>query len=405
MNKFNKTLEVIALLAVAVIGLVGCKKNADVLGITEKLANKTMLWCYVCTEVDSVTMTTFTKECMLNSDKDGNKTGYYRECRFGQGAPADVKRPFTYETSRAADNLSMDVVATFENGEQLKFKWADGAVTINNQVYPQTMSGYSDIDVLLKIYENLANTEFASQAATYHEHIVKVPYLEWKTAVKYYAPEDTAQAKADYLEALKPYTDTIVWFLREIVPSHTLGYARLDTVIDGVDTTYVVADLVYVDPKASEKSKNLGKHCITYLASRETTRDVQQNDRPKTLMESTMAFNVTDNSKTAVYTLTKHEWSDEFYKETPDVSKVITHDSIYTFNASEWIVPAYTNGLKFEILLSGKSEFKEKKVEGGVEKINKEAITDNDYHKLLITGFNKTKGVATEGELNYKLKK
>ena len=50
------------LCVIALIGLVGCQKDVDVIGTTEKLANKTLLGCYSYTVVDSVAMTTFKKE-------------------------------------------------------------------------------------------------------------------------------------------------------------------------------------------------------------------------------------------------------------------------------------------------------------------------------------------------------
>ena len=391
------------LCAVALIGLVGCQKDVDVIGTTDKLANKTMLGCYTYTVVDSATMTTFKKECFLKKDASGNQIGYYRECTAGQGTFADVKKDFKWEALMAVDKLSMSLTVTFEDGSQKSFVWADGILTANNEDYSKSISGTSDVDLQQSIYADLQNTEFAAEALTYHEHLDTVPYLAWSTSVKFYAPEDTAAAKLQYEEELKPFIDTIVWYLRTMVPTHTLGYAHLDTIFGENDTTFTVSGMVYVDPKASTKGKNKDKHGITYLTSKIEKRIDQVNDRPASLVSSTMAFKRVNDVNTAIYTYELKEWSKEYYIDPADPAAT-THDSICTFTASSWMIPAYTNALKFEVLLFGQEQLVEKKTVSGAETLNTDVTKENVHKTLSISAFSIKKGEATQADLKYKLK-
>jgi hypothetical protein len=173
----------------------------------------------------------------------------------------------------------------------------------------------------------------------------------------------------------------------------------LDTVINGTDTTYQVANLVYVEPTPN----SAGKHLITYLVSTVKQRDDQVNDRPKATISSVMEFTRVGDQNSAVYSYELHEWSEEFYTAPTD-PKATVHDSISSFVASSWAIPTYTNGLKFDVLLFGKSELTEVKTEGGTETMNTHKEQENVFQTLMISSYSKKKGEATLNELKYTLK-
>lgn len=396
----NKLFKLTALLVV-VLGLAGCQKEVDVMGITNDLANKNLQGCYTYTALDSATMTTYKQECFITESATGEHIGYFRTCRAGQGATTDVKIPFTWVAEMAADHLTMKVTAKFEDDTEKQFVWDGGIIKDEDFSYTKSVSGLSDVDVQLAIFADLENTHFEHASTTFFKHLVKVDYLAWNTKVdrKSYAPEDTLAQKNTYLAQLEPYMDTIVWYIRTQVPEHTIGFAHLDTVINGTDTTYQVANLVYVEPTPN----SAGKHLITYLVSTVKQRDDQVNDRPKTTISSVMEFTRVGDQNSAVYSYELHEWSEEFYTAPTD-PKATVHDSISSFVASSWAIPTYTNGLKFDVLLFGKSELTEVKTEGGTETMNTHKEQEDVFQTLMISGYSKKKGEATLNDLKYTLK-
>lgn len=396
----NKILLCACSLAVLVGLLTSCKNDADVVGISQGIAKKTLLGIYTYTQIDSASMQVFKKECALKKDDAGNQVGYYRESKAGQGAPKDESTSFTWDAAIAADNLSMLVTAQLEDGTTMTFTWVDGIIVADSKSYDKSVSGLSDVDIQNTINANIENTTFQGSSAAYHEHLDTIPYLAWKTKVdrKSYAPEDTAAAAQKYRDQLAPHMDTIVWYLRTQVAEHTLGYVYLDTVFAGEDTTYVPRNVVYVDPVANTS----GKHLITYLTSEVKKLVAQVNDRPSSQIVSTMTFKRVNNVNTAVYSIERHEWSNEYYIN-PASEKAYAYDSIYTFTASAWVTASFVNAKKFDILLSGKEELTLKQVEGGVEVKNKETAKEGAFTTLSISEFDKNKGVATQAEIKYSL--
>lgn len=389
----NKILLCACSLAVLVGMLSSCKKEADVLGISQSIANKTMLGVYTYTAIDSASMQVFKKECALKKDNAGNQTGYYRESMAGQGAGSDVSIPLTWTAEKAADNLSMNVTMQLGNGTTKTFVWADGVIREGKQEYPKSLSGLSEIDTQNSIYENLENKSLNGVTYTYHEHLDTVPYLAWKTTVEFVAPADTAARKAEILQSLEEYTDTIIWFLRTQVAEHRLDRVCLDTVIAGEDTSYVLVDLVYIEPKASEKDRTKGKHGVTYLVSEIKKRVDQLNDRPATSVRCALEVNRVNNENTAAYAYEYHEWSKEFYTN-PDSEKATAYDSLYTFNAKGWAVSTITNSKKFGILLSGNEQTLLKEQKAGTETRNQSINRDGVFTTLSISGFDTKKGEA-----------
>lgn len=401
MNKFYKSITLTALVIV-LVGMSGCQKDVDVIGLSNGIANKTMLGIYTYTSIDSAAMIVTKHELALKEKEDGSKVGYYRECKKGQGAGSDVSVDITWEATMAEDNLSMKVVAHLKNGESKTYKWQDGNITGNGEYYAKSVSGLSGIDVQNGIYDALENTAFDGMYAEYYEHLDTVPYLAWKTKVdrKAYAPEDTAQAKAKYMQNLEPYIDTIVWYLRTQVPEHTLGYVHLDTIFSEGDTTYVPVNMVYVDPTPNGS----GKHLITYLVSEIKKRVEQLNDRPSLQFIGSMNFKRASEKNTAVYVLEKHRYTHEYYLD-PTSAKAVKFDSICTFSADGWVIAGIANAKKFDVLLSGKEDLQIRQYEGGEGTRSEDTSKEGAFKVLSISDFDKKKGNATEGGIKYKMKK
>lgn len=395
----NNLFKLTALLVV-VVGLVSCREKVNVIGVTENVSNKTLQGCYFHTVLDSATMTTFKKECIFKEDSTGSHVGYYRTCRAGQGALVDDPKPFTWVSVMDPSLLFKTIVVTFEDGSKKEFKWENGILDDGEDEYSKSVTGLSDVDVELGIITDLENTEYKAEQKTFHKHMVDVPYLSWKTKVDRtsYLPADTAAKAAKYRADLEPYKDTIVWFLRTQVSTHTLGFVYLDTVINGADTTYEPINIVYVDPVPN----SAGKHSITYLVSEQKTREEQVNDRPESVISSIMAFKRVGDVNTALYTYEVHAWSEKYYTD-PTSPEAIAHDSVYSMNASAWMITEYTNSLKFDVLLFGKTELSEKITEGGTEVINTHEEKNDVYQTLNISGYSKKKGEATQAGLKYKL--
>ena len=393
----NKILLCACSLAVLVGVLSSCKKDADVLGISKGIANKTMLGIYTYTAIDSATMQVFKKECALKKDNDGNQTGYYRESKAGQGTGSDVSVPMTWAAEMAADNLSMNLTLQLENGTTKTLVWADGVIREGNIEYPKSLSGLSEIDTQNSIYENVENKKMEGVSTAFHEHLDTVPYLAWKTTVEFVAPADTAAKKAEILQSLEQYTDTIIWFLRTQVAEHRLDRVCLDTVIAGEDTSYVLVDLVYIEPKASEKDRTKGKHGVTYLVSEVKDRVDQVNDRPSVAIACALSVDRTSDVNTAVFAYEYRQWSKEYYTD-PTSEKAIAYDSLYTFNASAWAVSTITNSKKFNLLLFGDNQIVVKEYKAGSEVRNQTIDRDDVFNTLSLSGYDANKGEATINE-------
>ena len=282
MNKFYKSIKLTAFVLV-LVSLAGCKKDVDVIGISDNLANKTMLGYYTYTVLDSTNMQTSKKEYFLDRDDAGNQKGYYRESKAGNGVSTDENIPMTWEAVMAEDRLSMTVTATLQGGKSKSFKWADGIIYEDGNSFAKSMANLSNIDVQNKIYSQISNGEFEVADTTFYDHQEKRYYLGWKTDIDVAATEGEANTKAqaiiDDLEA--NYHDTIVWYLRTKAKDHKIGtYAQIgDTIVKGEDTTFVLVGLAVVEPLKE------GGFAITYVKKKTGEFEyVQINDRPSKIV-------------------------------------------------------------------------------------------------------------------------
>lgn len=406
MNKFYNSIKLTALV-LAVVSLAGCQKDTDIFGVTEDIANKTILGYYSYTTLDSTTMQVFKEEYSLQRDNAQQQIGYYRKSTAGQGAKSDGYVDLTWLAVMTPDKLKMEVSSNLKDGSKKNFLWIDGLIQADGKAYEKSISGVSDIDTQNSINTNLENTEFEGVTKAFYEHLEDVKYLAWKTKVDRtsYLPADTAEKKAKYEGQLAQYIDTIVWYLRTQVTEHTLGYVHLDTVFTEdpetheIDTTYVPVNIVYVDPVPNDA----GKHLITYLTSEIKKRKDQVNDRPSSIISSTMAFKRSGDVNTASYTYRKQLWAEECYLD-PTSAKAISTDSLYSYDATAWMIPSYAGTRQFDVLLKGKETITKNKNISGVDQPTETIVNDPTYHALLISEFDKNKGKATIGEIKYKMK-
>lgn len=376
----NNLFKLTALLVV-VVGLVSCRGDESVLPITENLANKTLLGFYTYTTLDSVTMRTSSKEFFLTRDEKDEQNGYYRTNEQGNGVALDESLPLTWTSKMAVDKLSM-LIDVIMNNDAKSIVWQDGVVKIGDQWYEKNIAGVSNIDNLNTIYnKQLANVVFEISETEYHPHTKKVPYLAWDAARRSnVAEQDTAKVKQDYLDKLLPQADTIIWFLKNKTPNGYIGNRVhcVDTVIGGRDTTIIV-DLVYVT--------GTGPYTVYYLKSSKKSDEVQVDDWPKSVLFSNMIFNRdANNLTTATYKWQKSEFSLEHYL-LPGKAADTGTDSVYTFTASAWVVPEYTNLAKFDVMMLGTGDSVISKIEAGVESIVKSETYPNIYQTLNLSGY------------------
>lgn len=394
MNKFYKSIKLTAFILV-LVSLAGCKKDVDVIGISDDLANKTMLGYYTYTSFDSTKMQTLKKEYFLERDNAGNQKGYFRENKSGNAVASDVTTPMTWEAVMAEDNLSMIVTATLQGGKTKSFKWADGIVYEDGLSFEKSVANLSNIEVQNQVYAQIDNVEFECSNTSYHPHTVAVDYLGWKTTTKKnVAAEDTAKVKQDLIDQMEQYHDTIVWFMKEKTASGYIGtYAHyVDTVLGGKDTTLLI-DLAYVNPTPNPQ----GKFSILYLKSETKTENRQKDDQPSEVIYGNMVFNNVGNVKTATYKWQKSKYSLEHYLK-PNTEKDSLIDSVFTMTATAWVVPSFTNQAKFDVLLCGSGDSIITETKAGVEK-QKKIPMEGKYLLLPLSGY--TEKRDKEGQLLY----
>lgn len=365
-----------------------CQHDVDVIGVSEGLAKKNMLGAYTHTAVDSALMQVTKIEYKLTKDASDATKNYCRKSVAGDKCTlSDEIIPMTWETAIAANKISMIVTVTLENGETKQLSWWDGQLHEGEDTFVK--SGSSEIDAQKAVYDDLFNTEFVANETDYYEHEDTVKFLAWTTDVDYFAPEDTTQAKEDYLTGLEKMLagmdanmDTIKWYIQNV---HSVGKAY-------VDAEGNLQGVIWVDPEPAKRGKNAGKHGITHLILLDTLqwRIEQINDRPMKHVESNMSFLRTGEDNTGEYYYHIETWTEEYYTE-PGSAKAIATDSVYSMKASAWALTSIASSKKFDVLMKGKETV------NGVEK--EEAFTT-----IKISGFDKAKGEATVGETSYKLK-
>lgn len=395
MNKFYKSIKLTAFVLV-LVSLAGCKKDVDVIGISDNLANKTMLGYYTNTVLDSVNMQTSKKEYFLERDDAGNQKGYYRESKAGNGVFTDEKTPMTWEASMSDDQLSMLVTATLQGGKTKSFKWADGIIYENGNSFAKSAANLSNIDVQNKVYSQVGNATFEIADTTFFDHQEKRYYLGWKTDIDVASTEADANKKAQaYIDDLEAnYHDTIVWYLRTKAKDHKIGmYAQIgDTVVKGEDTTFVLVGLAVVEPLQD------GNFAITYVKKKTGEFEyVQINDRPSKIVFSSMIFKDADSKKTGSFKWQKSEFSKEHYTR-PGTSKDTSLDSMFVFTATEWAVPDFTNQAKFDVLFHGTGDSTITETKAGAETQKKIPMKEK-YFVLPLSNYTEKKD--KEGKLLY----
>lgn len=358
--------------------LASCQHDVDVFGLSTNLALKNMPGYYTLTVVDSATMIVTKTECNLEKQVNGVGKGYYRVSVSGMCAPSDDQKPITWDAVMSEDKLSMITTLTFEDGNTKVFKWRDGVLHLEDGTYDKT--GASNISALNTAYEQLENKEFEVSKKTYFAHLDTVYFLAWKTQVDFWKPEDTASMKAQYLAELQPYLDTIKWYIQNVRP---VGDVQYDTV------SGQLINLVVVDPVASSRGSNKGKHGVTHVVKEDTLQHqvLQINDRPEEIELGTLAFNRVGDANSGVYTYRKQTWTEECYTD-PTSPKAQTTDSSYTMQPAVWAITSITSNKKFDVLFKG--------TENGTK--------EGAFSTVNISDFDADKGELVVGTLKYKLK-
>ena len=408
MNKFFNSFK-LTVFVLAIVSLAGCKKNVDVFGVSEDLANKRLLGYYTYTDLDSTTMQTSKKELYLNRDNAGNQTGYYRENEAGDGVSSDQTTTLTWTSVMAEDKLSMTITTTLKDGSVKTFKWTDGIIYAAGNSYEKSVANISNIDVQQDVYKQVDNVVFECSEIAYHDHIENKDYLHWSIKIAQNKTEDEADALlADTLNTKANYQDTIVWFLRNMTNNQKIGtLTYLDTIINGTDTTFNVVG--YGKKVLNAK----GKYNVQYLVSSVKTMQVQVNDWPKSIVYSIITLKNSGNTRTAEYKWQKSYAGREHYM--PEYKGVhkndTTLDSIYTFTASKWVIPSFTNQAKFDILLLGNSDSTVTRTDKGVKTVLVDKKETNTHLKLEMFGYTEKKkdGVlqyieVQQGDIKYRKK-
>jgi len=395
MNKFYKSIKLTAFV-LALVSLAGCKKDVDVIGISDDLANKTMLGYYTYTSLDSVNMQTSKKEFYLNRDKAGNQTGYFRENAAGDGVSSDQTTTLTWTSVMAEDKLSMTITATLKDGSVKTFKWADGIIYAAGNPYEKSVANISNIDVQQDVYKQVDNVVFECSEASYYDHKVNKDYLAWSMKIAQNKTEEEANALlADTLNTKANYQDTIIWFLRNMTNNQQIAnVTRLDTIISGTDTTFNVVG--YGKKVLNAK----GKYNVQYLASSVKTMQVQVNDWPQSIVYSSITLKNVNNARTAEYKWQKSYAGREHYM--PEYKGIhkndTTLDSLYIFTASKWVIPSFTNQAKFDILFLGNGDSTVTRTDKGVETVLVDKKETNAHLKLEMFGYTEKK---KDGKLLY----
>lgn len=383
----NKLL--VCVCALALFGMVGCRKDkTDLFAVDEQLAQKTLVGTYVYTAVDSTTMSTTFYE--WNLAKDG--TGYYQQRTTGNGTVQDNKKTLTWNSSMSEINLGMDVTVTFEDATTENLLWTDGVLYLPS--YATVKVANSTATTSATLDESLQDVTFILDDTLYYQREDSIPYLKWTSDVAYYAPEDTASAKAQYLSDLAAYSDTIKWYIRKF---GNVASAHIDSV------TGELVDLVIVDTTAAKRGKNAGKHGITFLVSSVDTIVEMRNVGPLNVARGTIALKREGNRNIGSFSYRYVELTEEVYTD-PTSNKAIVKDSTFTMPEVEWTIQSIINGRTFDVLLSGASTLKYIEEKAGVEVTNEQKDTEKDFQTLSLSGFVISKGVVDYQGETYNLK-
>ena len=383
----NKLL--VCVCAVALFGLVGCQKdNTDLLAIDAQLAQNTLLGIYVYTDIDSVAMSTTFYEWTIV--KDG--TGTYQKLVSGNGAGSEEQQSFTWKAEMAEDNLGMAVDLVFADASTRKATWANGVLALDE--YVTTKVANSTIATVKTLSANLQDLTFQLDDTTFYQAEDSIPFLAWQSDVAFYAPEDTAVAKAQYLNDLAPYADTIKWYIAKYGP---VASAHIDSV------SGELVDLVVVSPTASSRGKNAGKHGITFIYSYNDTVVEMRNVGPLDIAQGTLTIKREGETNTAALSHRVANWTKEVYTK-PTTKEATLSDSTFTVATAQWTIASITNQRAFSLLLKGSTNQKVVKQVAGEETENTDVTKDEAFTLLPLTGFNLSSGQVDYNGYTFKLK-
>jgi len=377
----NKVLKLTAFIF-AFVSLAGCQKDADVLGISERLANQTMLGYYTYTNLDSTTMNVTKQEFFLNRDENGVQNGYYRVSKVGQSSSTDVSTPITWEAKMADDQLSMIITALLKDGTQKTVSWADGIIKEEGKNYTKSAGGLSMIEIQNSVLSEIYNTEYLYTDTSFYSHPKVTKYLAWNFKIWGSAKAaDTLRIKDSLTNViLSASKDTIIWFMKYKAENHRVSEAYLDTVTNELHNIVVV----------SKESTDAGDFGIKWLKSSEASQTENINDRPSQIIYTNIKLNEAGGVKTASYKYQKSYYSQQHYTK-PGTAKDVVIDTTYTFEASKWAMAAVTNLAIFDIVLFGNGDSTFVHAESGATPEPKHVSQKDVYFVMPISNYGKKK--------------
>jgi len=350
----NKILFCACALALVVAMFTACEKQVDVEGLTEQVAQKTMLGMYSYMEVDTANMAVIIKEWTLADDTVG-RHGSYRVASTGNGLDENSTTELTWvEAIKAEDGLSMTIPITLASGEKKELVWANGVVSVDD--YTTEKSIISMGDVLRTTNDNFSNTSWAFNDTTSYitSRQDTMKYLAWKTAVVSYTQEQIDSAK----QAMIDYRDTLLWF-NATYPSRA------------------VPDTVRFSTKPQTDGTYKGQVSIPYEDMEIKT--IKTNHGPLKIINSTMDFNRDAAlANTGKFFYREQNWN-EIYYDDPTSSEAKYSDSIVDLNNMKWTPCSFNTIKKFNVLIKQDDELLELPLSGFVKKDSVIVYNEHKY--------------------------
>lgn len=378
MKLLGKTLRITAVIMIAVITLVACKKESDktdLFAIDSNLAQKTLLGNYVSVKVDSTNLITAINEWKLENGASG-RVGVYKKAAAGNGVETFTVDSLTWSEAVMSDDKLYFTVPVVLNGESLDLIWRDGVIETDD--YVTTKQVISIADIMQGLSADFGNLDYVYDDTVFLETVTydSIPFLWWDTKVVEYS--------LDEIEAYKQYlltmADTIAWFNENYPPSVRGANAEIpDTV------------RFSTKPLASGLYRGLIPLAVEDTAILSDTT----NHGPSLIVNSEIVFNRDDNKKnTGSYAYRLRTWSDEYYLN-PESPKAIAYDSIFTLDNTLWTLSSFTNSKKFVATMKGKQT---------VDVDGKKTEKANAFVDFQFSNFNKADGTIEFNGFKYKLK-
>jgi hypothetical protein len=387
MNNLYKSIKVIAVLAVAVIGLVACQNdNTDLFAIDSNLANKQMkkhpFYCYV--RVDSVLMNTTMYEWNLTENEAGEQVGYYRVATTGNGLDSDATDSLTWNAVMSEDGLSMLVSAELKEAGRKELVWRNGVVEADG--YATSWFDISEAKVLRTLHDIFYNIKFVVNDTTpslfYDKKVFK--YLHW-TQVQAYLSLDSINA---YDAWLMDYKDTIAWFNNSV-------YCKGNPVVDYVKHGK--------NPQASGQYKGLYL-CVLPLSKEEKlilTDTIVLG--PARIVNSEMNYNLVNGEYKGDYVCRIQEWSQDYYMD-PAEPTATWLDSTYSIVDAIWTPSEYINTTTFTVLMKGHETTHVQASKAGKETKNVSTDKAVAFHPIALKEYDRADSIPTikVGDIIYK---